>query len=173
MPPLSCSSVEQAETLVYGKSVWVDDRKSLSLSCSSMFLFSHLRVSALQCLPASEMAIASGVYCLVTARMARIFSALVMPPWMLSVCMQKLPPVLEPPCVEYTVEGPMSASAHWLRAMYLAQAVATRVDSVPAAAIVEPASEEAWAVGSREIPMSAIEPGVVGSNARAGVVSWR
>ena len=67
----------------------------------------------------------------------------------------------------------MSTSAHWLRAMYLAQAVATRVDSVPAAAIVEPASDEAWAVGSREIPMSTIVPGVVGNNARAGIVSWR
>ena len=92
---------------------------------------------ALKFFPASEMAIASGLCFLMTSCIAIIFSASVIPPWMLSVCIQNLfLSVDSPPVTVYTDSVPMSFSSVSLRARYFAHAVATRVDRVPAAEMV-------------------------------------
>ena len=64
MPPLSCSAVVLADTVVYGKSASKEERYSFSLPefVSLSCLFSHLSVFALQFWPASDIAIASGSY---------------------------------------------------------------------------------------------------------------
>ena len=101
-----------------------------------------------------------------------IFSAFVIPPCIFSDCMQNLSLTVDPPCIEYTVEGPMSASVRCERAMYFAQAVATSVERVPAAARFDSASDVARAWGSWERPIRRTVAGDVGRRAREGMVSW-
>ena len=152
--------------------MWFAARKSLSLSWSSIFLFNHLRSSALQFFPASEIATASGSYCLIMDCMAMIFSAFVIPPCIFSDCMQNLSLSVDPPWIEYTVEGLMSTSVRCERAMYFAQAVATSEERVPAAARFDSASDVARAWGSWERPIRRTVAGDVGRRARAGMASW-
>ena len=77
-----------------------------------------------------------------------IFSAFFIPPCIFNDCMQNLSLSVDPHWIEYTVEGPMSTSVRCERAIYFAQAVATSVESVPAAAKFDSASDVARAWGS-------------------------
>ena len=114
-----------------------------------MLLFTHFRSFALQYLPASDIAIASGDYLVTNSCIAIIFSALAIPPCMFIGWRQNLfSSVLLSPCTVNTVAWPMSTSVVCEPATYLAQADATKVDSVPAAAISASAPDNARAEGS-------------------------
>ena len=70
------------------------------------------------------------------------------------------------------MSGPISTSAVCDLATYLAQAVATSVDKVPAAASSASAPESASTVGSWERAMSEQVVLVRGRRASAGSTSW-
>jgi hypothetical protein len=138
-----------------------------------MLLLSHLSSAASQFLPASEIAIASGENFDTISCTAIIFSALAIPPWILIVWRQNLfLSVVLAPCTVNTVAGPMSNSVCCVLATYLAQAVATSVDSVPAAASSASAPDTASTEGSCDMAMRRHVAGVMGMSARAGRVSW-
>jgi len=122
---------------------------SLSVEMSAMLLFTHFRSVALQFFPASDIATASGEYLVTMSCIAIIFSALAIPPCMFIDWRQNLfSSVLLSPLTVNTVAWPMSTSVLCERATYLAQADATRVDRVPAAAISASVPDSAKAEGS-------------------------
>ena len=75
------------------------------------------------------------------------------------------------PCTVNTVSGPMSTSACCVLATYLAHAVATNVDSVPAAASSASAPVTASTEGSCDMTMRRHVAGLRGRSGRAGRVS--